>query len=532
MSFLYLLLFIFCLSVLIVIHELGHFLTAKAFKVYCFEFSVGMGPKLFSIKRKNQETAFTLRAIPFGGYVSMYGEADQEQIENDERLKGVDPSRSLNNIKRWKRAIIMAAGVIMNMLLAIVIFFVCEFALPQHDYSARQLTVKENSYAYNLYHDDGLDSGDIIYINTEKVFADAYIIDNNALISYNDGVNENVYAVIKNQITNSKKLGYENFLAFVKEDYVLLDDAKIVEKFASLPVSDSIYSHTIYGFSAKVELLNWNNATNKGNITFVLSNNTKIYIENYENKTIFDSLFLTAETYVYGNLNNSGTKYNLSSNSAIDLVKEDTKKSDTIYTVIDNELPGLEKINFNLTIIDNPEASEESGKKYNFELKNKYNSETLTHYYVLGDDSSFDNIGLSITHSTYHNSFGKALGNTFKDVGESSIAIFKGLGAMFTNIDQVGGIISIGFETTSILKNFGFSSFLRIWGLISVNLAIMNILPFPGLDGWHLLVLIVEGVFKKEIPSKLKGIMSIIGIALLFALMILLLFKDIFKYII
>ena len=66
-----------------------------------------------------------------------------------------------------------------------------------------------------------------------------------------------------------------------------------------------------------------------------------------------------------------------------------------------------------------------------------------------------------------------------------------------------------------------------LWGMISVNLAIFNLLPFPGLDGWHLLVIIVEGITKKEIPSKVKNIVSTIGMILLFALMAVVFIKDI-----
>ena len=54
---LYILIVIVMLGVLIAIHELGHLATAKLFKVYCFEYSIGMGPKIFSKKRKNGETA-------------------------------------------------------------------------------------------------------------------------------------------------------------------------------------------------------------------------------------------------------------------------------------------------------------------------------------------------------------------------------------------------------------------------------------------------------------------------------------------
>ena len=74
MIVLYILLFLVFLSILIIIHELGHLAAAKAFNVYCLEYSIGMGPLLFKHKRKNGETQFSLRAIPFGGYMAMYGE--------------------------------------------------------------------------------------------------------------------------------------------------------------------------------------------------------------------------------------------------------------------------------------------------------------------------------------------------------------------------------------------------------------------------------------------------------------------------
>ena len=70
--------FILVLSVIIVIHELGHFLTAKKYGVLCHEFSVGMGPAIY--KKKKGETTFAIRAIPFGGYVSMAGEQFVEDI--------------------------------------------------------------------------------------------------------------------------------------------------------------------------------------------------------------------------------------------------------------------------------------------------------------------------------------------------------------------------------------------------------------------------------------------------------------------
>ena len=70
------------------------------------------------------------------------------------------------------------------------------------------------------------------------------------------------------------------------------------------------------------------------------------------------------------------------------------------------------------------------------------------------------------------------------------------------------------------------------WGFISVNLAIFNLLPFPGLDGWQLLVLIIEGTTRKKIPEKVKNIVSLVGIGLLLLLMVFIVGKDVYNYII
>lgn len=110
------LVFLLILTGIIVIHEFGHFITAKYFKVYCGAFSIGMGPKIFG--KKGKETEFQIRALPIGGFVSMAGEADQEE---NEEFKDVPVSRTLKGKKTYQKIIIMLAGVFMNFLLAIVI---------------------------------------------------------------------------------------------------------------------------------------------------------------------------------------------------------------------------------------------------------------------------------------------------------------------------------------------------------------------------------------------------------------------------
>ena len=109
--------FLILLSMIIVIHEAGHLLAAKRFGVYCYEFSFGMGPLIW--KKKGSETQYSIRAIPIGGYVSMAGETDGDQLYPDVT---VPEGRRLIEKPWWQRVIIMLAGVFMNFLLAWVLF--------------------------------------------------------------------------------------------------------------------------------------------------------------------------------------------------------------------------------------------------------------------------------------------------------------------------------------------------------------------------------------------------------------------------
>lgn len=99
-------------SVIIIFHELGHFLVARAVGVTVEEFSVGFGPKLASLGKK---TKFSLRLIPMGGYVRMLDE--QEETDPD------DPG-SFQNKTPWQRMAVILAGPLMNFLLAVVIFVI------------------------------------------------------------------------------------------------------------------------------------------------------------------------------------------------------------------------------------------------------------------------------------------------------------------------------------------------------------------------------------------------------------------------
>ena len=70
--------FILILGIVVLIHEFGHFIFAKKAGIYVYEFSIGMGPQLFKFHRKNDETEYSIRLLPIGGYVQMAGEEIEE----------------------------------------------------------------------------------------------------------------------------------------------------------------------------------------------------------------------------------------------------------------------------------------------------------------------------------------------------------------------------------------------------------------------------------------------------------------------
>ncbi|MBM3925149.1 MAG: PDZ domain-containing protein [SAR202 cluster bacterium] len=94
--------------ILVVIHELGHFVTAKLFGIKVNEFGVGFPPKLWGVKKG--ETEYTINAVPLGGFVKLEGENDPSH------------PRSLAAKPPWQRAIVLASGSFMNAVLAIAIF--------------------------------------------------------------------------------------------------------------------------------------------------------------------------------------------------------------------------------------------------------------------------------------------------------------------------------------------------------------------------------------------------------------------------
>lgn len=456
-------LFIFSLGVLIVIHELGHFSMAKLFNVYCQEFSIGFGPALLHKRKKGKETSFSIRAVPLGGYVSMYGEG----VELEDGVN-IPEERSLEGIKRWKKAIIVSAGIILNAVLALVLFSISDLCFPQTKITTRT-TINTSSEAYSL----GIKENDGMYIIGPA--KDETVVINDTI----DGVT------------------YQDY-------FYLVDDDVYVES------SDKHYVAAFKPNGNKNEPL------------------------------LSDSLF-------FFQVDTTGQMANLK-------VFQTWKEKGIVLTNypdirLDTLQPGADTtFKINLGFYKYLGADEEGDMKY---------EETPTNYALTmstvesGSSFAWKDLGISLKTYDYWAPFGDRVANVFIDFGNASVSVIKGIGSLFTGgISNMTGIVGILNTSAQVLNQYTFSTYLYLWGLISVNLAIFNLLPFPGLDGWALLVTAIEGsvnavkrgkakrqgvdsssISEWKIPMKIKNIVSYIGLGLLFLLMIVIVALDVVRWI-
>lgn len=139
------------LGTLITIHELGHFLVAKACKVKVHKFAIGFGPKI--LKRQGKETEYTLRLIPFGGFVQLEGEEERSEDE-----------RAFNQKPIYQRILIVAAGATVNIVFALIVYFLIATSTNLY-YGTTINSLPKTSHEYV----SGLRSGDRVYsVNGKK----------------------------------------------------------------------------------------------------------------------------------------------------------------------------------------------------------------------------------------------------------------------------------------------------------------------------------------------------------------------------
>ncbi len=439
------------LGVLISIHEAGHLAAAKAFNVYCFEYSIGFGPAIIKKKRKKGETYFKLCVLPFGGYVSMYGEPGvvPDGVEVPEE------SRSLERIPKWKKSIVLLAGVTMNFVLGLVLIYVS--ACCPHYYSAYRADAQ-------------------ISLSSE-IKIDCYYL----APTYSEEIKS---------FLESSEDGKETYQA---QDYVLL-----------LPHQESA-NGSLYGFGLSSGVAVTGMSENYV-VTFVPQNLVK-------GKDLSESVYY----YLEGD--------DLEGYEELGLDK--SAKLTSEYLNIGNLADGSKITIPQLTFL--PIKNEKFSKDWQSAYENR---KTLTNFEISVQGGKAQSTGIYLPTIQNTLSFQQTWGEWARLVPYSCGAVVQGIGSLFTGgFKNVSGIIGMTAALPSVEAMGGVGYVFLYAGLISINLAFFNLLPFPGLDGWALLVTVIEGISKKKVPEKVKSIVSFVGLGLLILLMVAIMVKDIIQLI-
>ena len=162
--------FIIMMGLIVSIHEFGHMIVAKIFNVYVREYAIGFGPQIWS--KQGKETKYSLRAIPLGGYTAMVEspEEQEEEDENEETVK-VPEERTFYGAAWWKRILILLAGPVSNIILAIIVYCLLFQILGYTTVYDKPYikSVIDNSPAQKA----GMEAGDLI---TKIVYEDGTIV--------------------------------------------------------------------------------------------------------------------------------------------------------------------------------------------------------------------------------------------------------------------------------------------------------------------------------------------------------------------
>ena len=432
-------------ELIIFIHEFGHFITAKKSGIKVNEFSLGMGPKIFSFGKG--ETKYSLRIFPIGGFCAMEGE-DEESPE----------PRAFNNAKVWKRMIVVIAGAVMNIILGFVLMFVV--VVQQDAYSSTEV---QSFPATSFSSCTGLQSGDVIKeingygISTSMDFnypistAELKTVDGSTLQIYKEDCGNNLYNMA---------------VSLVQDKNNKLSDEQV----------------------SKVNEL--------------LSKSTNEIVEAKSKEDAFS----VYENY-YKEINDAcGIKdYKVEK-----IVEKETRKRYTADILVERN--GEEKL-----------------------LKN------VQFFTYTTKDNSDPQVSIDFYVKPIEKTFGSVISQTFKQTISTCKMIYASLGGLLTGkfgLKDMSGPIGIASAVTTVASeslSSGFisavNSIIYVMMIITVNLGLFNMLPFPALDGGRFVFLIIEAIRGKSVPRKVEAIVNGIGMGLLILLMILITANDIFKLI-
>ncbi len=441
---------IILLSILILVHEAGHFLAARAFgiKVDKFGFGLPIGPTLY--KTKIGDIEVLVHAFLLGGYVS-FPDDDKDcalPLDSEERFI---------NKPVWQRLIVVTAGVIANVVCAIALVMlvaVWTHRLPSGNYKvyAAEISAPKNASIW----ESGLKKGDRILnangCDINNIYSLQTIIKNSAK---NNGVV--TIATIDKNFNKLKALNP----GLSKDETI---PAGIAIRLPETPEGDVITMDKYAAKGAKY--------FKKEGVT--IDEHIKALEKLIEGKTVYTS---TGEYSMY------------------DVAK-----------AISND---VHPVNF---------IVERGGKT--IELKPIY-----------PDESGVIGIALAYEQTMIQtNSLPSVVKGSCKYLWDNTYLMMYSLGQLFTGnipLKDMHGVVAITKIGGDMIEKSGKSSGILLAALISINLAILNILPIPALDGGHVLFLIIEKIIGRPVDERVIEIISSVFFSLLIILMIFVLFNDI-----
>lgn len=438
--------FFVSLSLLVMIHEFGHYIAARIFKIRVEKFYIFFNPWFTLYKKKIGETEYGVGWLPLGGYVSLAGMIDESM--NTEQMKLPPQPWEFRTKPAWQRLIVMVAGVFMNVVLAMII------------YSGMLFTWGER-----YLHNDSAVHG--------YAFSDA-----GKELGFKD--RDRILSIDGEKIGDAQEIGYNLLIADEDRTVELVRDRDTIRM--DIPLAKLV---------AMRESGNY-----KGMYSPIVS---PLIVE----KPTFDSA-----------------------------VEAGYQRGDQIVAVGDKRLYSGELIR--------TELMEHKGKSVDITVL-RYEADSLgkmaaTEVVIPTAVDGEGHIGVELqsvedvkpTHKEY--GFFESIPAGIKMAGQEIASYWEQL-KMIVNPDtklykEVGGFLSIGgvFPDT-----WDWYSFWRITALISIMLAVMNLLPIPGLDGGHALFTLWELITRRKPSDKFMEIMQWIGLFILFALLIYANGNDIIK---
>ncbi len=445
----YIIYFIITIGVLVFIHEFGHFAAAKLSGMQVDVFSIGFGKRLFGWNKINGftlgdlskdvdlkgETDYRVALLPLGGYVKIAGMIDESF---DTEFVNKEPQPNEFRAKpTHQKLFVITAGVLMNLLLTIVIFWGANY------FRGRQViltTTLGNIDSTSTAFAAGFRTGDKIeFVNGKK-------------IENWDELTEELFVESIGQGASVKVLrGNSELTIKVPSEILASKNHKLM-----LP-----YNHTVPYIS---DVLKESPAKDAG----IKSGDLILKIDNEPTNFATDVVKI------------------IQSNKEKDIPVVLLRGKDTITTTVN---PGVEG-------------------KIGIAIADAYNG--------------------PVKYVTY--GFLESFAKSFKDIYRYTVltmVMFKDVIVGKVAFGQVfGGPIKIAqFAVRS--ADSGWSSFLFFLAMLSLSLAIINIIPFPGLDGGHFVIIAIEGIIRKELPIKVKIAIQNTGFVLLLLLMAFILYSDI-----